>query len=472
MISYLSLFSGMGAPEKALENLGIDYNLIAYSEIDKYASKAYSLIHHIPESKNLGDITKINEYSLPKDIDLLTYGFPCLVGDTLVLTSDGFKQIKDITVGDSVLTHDGTYQKVTNSLCTGIKPTYELIGIGTGKIRCTGNHLFYVKKVDTEPEWVACENLNGDYYLCMPTYFLPGERKDAYAWIPIYTVSPTHELEPVYDITVEKNHSFTANGVIVHNCTDISIAGEKKGFIDADGNKTHSGLFFDALRIIATVQPKIAIAENVKNLTSKSFSSTFKLILDSLNEVGYTNYWKVLNAADYGIAQSRERVFIVSIRNDIDLDMDFNFPDGKILTTCLKDYLQSNVPKSFYLSEDQTNSAIMYSKYEGDMKIIQIADLKHYNNDQMNRIYSPEGLCPTLKTVSGGGREIKIMENGHYRKLTPLEYFRLMGFTDEDYQVCVNDGISKTQLYKMAGNSICVPVLEAIFNQLYDKQEE
>ena len=87
----------------------------------------------------------------------------------------------------------------------------------------------------------------------------------------------------------------------------------------------------------------------------------------------------------------------------------------------------------------------------------------------MNRVYSPEGLCPTLKTVSGGGREIKIMENGRYRKLTPLEYFRLMGFTDEDYQACVDCGISKTQLYKMAGNSICVPVLEAIFSQLYNK---
>lgn len=237
MISYLSLFSGMGAPEKALENLGIDYDLIAYSEIDKYASKAYSLIHHIPESKNLGDITKVDENSLPKDIDLLTYGFPC---------------------------------------------------------------------------------------------------------------------------------------------TDISIAGEKKGFIDANGNKTRSGLFFDALRIIATVQPKIAIAENVKNLTSKSFSSTFKLILDSLNEVGYTNYWKILNAADYGIAQSRERVFIVSIRNDIDLDMDFKFPEKKKLTTCLNDYLQSDVPESFYLSADKTNSVIRHdSEHPGHM--------------------APRGgICPTL----------------------------------------------------------------------------
>lgn len=77
MIKYLSLFSGIGAFEKALENLGIKYELINYCEIDKYASKAYSLIHSIPESKNLGDITMVDEKLLPIDIDLLTYGFPC-----------------------------------------------------------------------------------------------------------------------------------------------------------------------------------------------------------------------------------------------------------------------------------------------------------------------------------------------------------------------------------------------------------
>ena len=78
MIKLLSLFSGIGAPEKALKNLGIDYDLVAYSEIDKYASKAYSLIHNIPESKNLGDITKVDPDALPEDIDLITYGFPCV----------------------------------------------------------------------------------------------------------------------------------------------------------------------------------------------------------------------------------------------------------------------------------------------------------------------------------------------------------------------------------------------------------
>ena len=81
------------------------------------------------------------------------------------------------------------------------------------------------------------------------------------------------------------------------------------------------------------------------------------------------------------------------------------------------------------------------------MKIIQAADLNHYGNDQMNRIYSPEGLAPTLKTVSGGGREVKVLTNGRYRKLTPKEYFRLMGFSDSDYELLAMNGISKTQIY-------------------------
>lgn len=77
MVKLLSLFSGIGAFEKALDNLKINYELVNYCEFDKYASKAYSLIHNVAESKNLGDITKVDETTLPKDIDLITYGFPC-----------------------------------------------------------------------------------------------------------------------------------------------------------------------------------------------------------------------------------------------------------------------------------------------------------------------------------------------------------------------------------------------------------
>lgn len=77
MIKYLSLFSGIGAFEKALERLKVPYELVGYCEIDKYASKAYSLLHGVPESMNFGDITKLDEKKLPQDVDLVTYGFPC-----------------------------------------------------------------------------------------------------------------------------------------------------------------------------------------------------------------------------------------------------------------------------------------------------------------------------------------------------------------------------------------------------------
>lgn len=205
----LSLFSGIGAPEAALKRMGVDYELVGFSEIDKYAARSYCAIHGVDESLNLGDITKIDETKLPKDIDLVTYGFPC---------------------------------------------------------------------------------------------------------------------------------------------QDISNAGKQKGLFNADGSKTRSGLFFDALRIIQASQPKIAIAENVKALTGKKFENEFELVLRSLEEAGYSNYWKVLNAVDFGIPQNRERVFIVSIRKDLD-DGSFIFPEGFDLKLKLKDMLEERVPDKFYLSD-------------------------------------------------------------------------------------------------------------------------
>lgn len=209
----LSLFSGIGAFEKALDNLCVPYDLVAFCEIDKYAAKSYSAIHGVSESMNIGDITKVDEKNLPDGIDLITYGFPC---------------------------------------------------------------------------------------------------------------------------------------------QDISLAGKQKGLFNADGTQTRSGLFFEALRIIEQTQPRVAIAENVKNLTSKKFAVQFKIVLDSLKAAGYNNYWQVLNAKDYGIPQNRERVFIVSIRKDIDTG-EFEFPKPFPLEKRLKDVLEDDVDEKYYLSDEQTN---------------------------------------------------------------------------------------------------------------------
>ena len=113
------------------------------------------------------------------------------------------------------------------------------------------------------------------------------------------------------------------------------------------------------MRIIEHCKPKVAVAENVKNLTSKSMSSIFSIVLESLDNAGYNCYWQVLNSADYGMPQGRERVFIVSIRKDVD-DRSFRFPPVIPLEMCMGDLLDEKVPAEFYLSEEKTQSVIRH----------------------------------------------------------------------------------------------------------------
>lgn len=224
--------------------------------------------------------------------------------------------------------------------------------------------------------------------------------------------------------------------------------------------------------------------ENVKNLVGKKFRAQFDEWCDWLDGIGYNTYWQVMNAKDYGVPQNRERVFAVSVRKDID-DGNFRFPEKAPLDVRLKDILKGEVDKKFYLSEAQLQSMAMSSyrqkrdaiqnevcctlaarDYKG-AKCVVVANLNHYGNDQMNRVYSTDGISPTITAVSGGGREQKIqLHNSRVRRLTPLEYWRLMGFTDEAFRkaeaVCSN-----SQLYKQAGNSIVVDVLVGIFKNLF-----
>ena len=400
----LSLFSGIGAFEKALERLGVDVELVGFCEIDKYASKAYSAIHGVPESMNLGDITKINAKALPRDIDLCTYGFPC---------------------------------------------------------------------------------------------------------------------------------------------QDISISGKQKGLFNEGGSLTRSGLFFEALRTIEETKPKVAIAKNVKNLVGKKFNAQFQVVLASLEAAGYNNYWSVLNAKNYGVPQNRERVFIVSIRKDIDRGL-FQFPVPIALNKRLKDVLETVVDKKYYLSDKTIAGFIKHNdnhnakgtgflwkpKGEEDIanclranaslaptdntiEIKQVAQIyPNSGNPQAGRIYDPDGISPTIDTCSGGNRMPKIVDflaydeqngyarkdgcvgtimtdgslpkknnriiepSGAYRRLTPKECFRLMDFEDADFHKA-KEILNKTfykgkdksdsRLYKLAGNSIVVAVIMAIFRQMLDE---
>lgn len=299
-------------------------------------------------------------------------------------------------------------------------------------------------------------------------------------------------------------------------CQSFSSAGRQLGFEDKRGI-----LFFDALRIIAEKKPKFAVMENVKGLTQKKFKSEFAEMLAALESCGYTNSWKMLNAREHGIPQSRERVFIVSIRNDINID--FNFPTGIDLNTRLIDYMDVCVEEKYYLSDamiqyiknkeskgynfrvpvHQPNDILKSPlRAQGDRPVvydISLEDILEYDVDvsfdhtekamnYMNRVTrdgrnhwdfkhhsdTDNGYvqCVTSNFYKGVPYNVLVdqrREQVRTRKFTPKECLRLMGFDDEDYYILHNNKISNTQIYKMAGNSIVVDVIEAILqNLLYD----
>lgn len=203
-IKVFEAFSGIGTQRMALRNLGIEHEVVAIAEIDKYALKSYEAIHG--DCPNLGDISKIDPNTTP-DHDLFTYSFPC---------------------------------------------------------------------------------------------------------------------------------------------QDISVAGKQKGLDINSG--TRSGLLWECQKVIAAKKPKYLLMENVKNLVGKKHKPNFDKWLDWLEEQGYTNYWQVLNAKDYGVPQNRERVFCISILGDHE---PYVFPQKQVLTIRLKDVLEDEVDEKFYLSEER-----------------------------------------------------------------------------------------------------------------------
>lgn len=262
-------------------------------------------------------------------------------------------------------------------------------------------------------------------------------------------------------------------------CQHISIAGKKDGFIDEDGNKTSSGLYEDGIRILREKKPKISIIENVKNLTSKTFKNEFNKVLNDLNEAGYNVYWKVLNAANYGVPQGRERVFIIGIRKDIDNGL-FKFPQPFKLTKYVQDIMETgdisyayltDKQKKFILDMNETQNGTKWSGRTNDgllnptiAKTLQTKG-KARQRAHMNTFFV-DGL-PTNITVKDY-KEKYITSHPNIRYATSLERFRLMDFDDDDYFRLLKAGMSENQMNIFTGNSIVVNVLYYIFFELYN----
>ena len=245
-------------------------------------------------------------------------------------------------------------------------------------------------------------------------------------------------------------------------CQDLSVAGAQMGA--EEGSGTRSSLLWECKKIISAKKPKYLLMENVKNMVGATHKANFDKWLAFLESLGYKNYWKILNAVDFNVPQSRERVFCVSILNP---KKDFVFPEINIRNTKLKDILdaEDEVPNNMWMNDRPYIPRIGVA--ESANGLIHVGNLEMAGNESIKRVYSPEGVCPTLTTMTGGHRQPKIyLNNKGVRKLTPKECWRVMGFSSEAFDK-VKGKLSNTQLYKQAGNTICVPCLTTIFKELF-----
>jgi DNA (cytosine-5)-methyltransferase 1 len=297
--------------------------------------------------------------------------------------------------------------------------------------------------------------------------------------------------------------------LIMHGspCQDFSLAGLQAG--GDEGSGTRSSLMYETVRIVKKLKPQYVIWENVPNVLSKKHIHNFQNYIQFLDNLGYKSAYEVLNAKDYGIPQNRERLFVVSVldgrtRDLLGLELDYTFPKPIPLKLKLKDMLEDEVDEKYYLSENaikgmfetdyqqnkyetrvqkETRSTLCARDYKGP-KCVEVFDFRY---DEGIRSRVDTEMCPTITCKTGssgisGQPLLKIPEatkkgyapatdgDGVYiiriRKLTPKECWRLMGFDDEDVDKA-SEVNSNTQLYKQAGNSIVVNVLEEILKKLF-----
>lgn len=293
-------------------------------------------------------------------------------------------------------------------------------------------------------------------------------------------------------------------------CQDISVSGKRLGI---ERGVTRSGLLYECERIIEYCKPKYLLLENVKNLTGKKFKKDFDNWLEYLDSLGYTNYWKILNSKMYGVAQNRERVFVVSILGEHN---PYEFLEPIPLTQTIKDILEEVVDDRYYIDVSKFDNFVDKKKHEDVYKeyLTYDASLKKYKTEYGNIYYNIDensdkayieykfdkielpcivasrgrnpdnpsdrtagaptqqrlevnknGTSNTITTVQKDN--YVILEDFKIRKLTTRETFRLMGMNDSDIDKIQQAGISNSQQFKLAGNSIVINVLEAIFKNLF-----
>lgn len=273
---------------------------------------------------------------------------------------------------------------------------------------------------------------------------------------------PNVELDP-RDIREVKKKDLPKDVDIVISgfpCQSFSIAGYRKGLEDEE----NGDLFFETLRIAKAVDAEIIFLENVKNLVGHDNGKTFRIILEALEANGYHVKHQVLNAKEFGnVAQNRERIYIVAFKN-IDYFNNFHFPEPIELTKSIRDFIEFDIEQDNKYYYDEA-----FKQYDELVRDMDDPDAIY----QWRRRYvrkNKSGVCPTLTANMGtGGHNVPLIitDDGRFRKLTPRETFNLQGFP-KNYKL---PDIAISHLYKQAGNSVVVDVVERIAENIKKSME-
>ena len=245
-------------------------------------------------------------------------------------------------------------------------------------------------------------------------------------------------------------------------CQPFSISGKQKGFEDTRGT-----LIYRIFEIIEHHQPKVVFLENVKHLVHHDKRNTLNAILKCLHNLGYKTSWRVLNANNFGVPQNRERIIIIGNK-----EKEFDFSKiKKQKKVVLKDFLDKteeyeylNEPFTLIKYPKQQESGLIFAGYRNKAirKNGTRPNTEHLSrvHKQPNRIYSTEGIHPTLPSQETSGR-FWILHDNKVRKLTINECFNIMGFPSKYKKVS-----PRAELYKQIGNSVCVPMISALAEEI------
>ena len=288
-----------------------------------------------------------------------------------------------------------------------------------------------------------------------------------------YDIDEAHFHKDIYDMDGAQYLGKVDVLVGGSPCQAFSVAGLRKGLNDKRGE-----LIYEYIRIVDEVKAPIIVYENVKGMLSIDKGRTIKAFVQALRDIGYHCHYSVLNSKDYGVPQNRERLFLVGFL-DVEHYHAFSFAPKVKLMKRLRDVLESEVDEKYYINrplldyDSQANTlhdtekeapTICAGTHGYAFGYIQdgvVGMLDMSGHDCIRRVYGIDGLSPTIPTGAGGNHEPKIQNKDRIRKLTPRECLRLQDFPDTFKQV-----VSDSQMYKQAGNSMTVAVLEMIFIQI------